>query len=856
MVPSDRSNPKRRRLESNELGESASVRYAHPYSEGWHDDPIRPVDGAEEVVFGIPARIDRNPPWSNATPSSYLRVSLDSSFRFSGKAGNQDFSGTIVQGMSKNNTHDWTVLTDALLEESGLELSVICSKDPYHPSSDVQHKAPKQFEKATDCTLSIIIYGPLELFEEIGSFFQEHDVYLQDPLHCDRHVRYCNPHRLSSANLEKCIWTSELGKPTTQLVELTSTVPAPELLDAITSAQDLPEADQPRAIRTSLARHQKQALTFMQRREEGWALNGKHPDVWEYAEYRAGDGSFVNRISGSHQKEQPENFQGGIIADPMGLGKTLTMISLAASDLMWASMAPRGNKEFASVGQTLVVVPPPLLGTWEEQLAELITTNDTHQPTIVLTTYHTVSSEWKKAGEYARSGIFSRRWRRIILDEAHIIRNHNSQMAHAICSLDGDSRWAVTGTPIQNKLSDLATLLKFLRIYPYSDKRCFDADFTNLWKNGQANEALKRLKRLARCLILRRPRTTIQLPERRNLQCPVEFSPAERELYQDIRTRTIERLDEFLCADNADAVRPPSYVNVLQQIEEMRMVCNLGLYYRSRHDFAAQDSSADTAWNSAMAQRALNLQLEIDSVRCKDCKVSLDVAFGLLGDTPEAQGLKQALLSQCMKFVCPECVFGRGGAPPICDHNPVCPFAPVSISAITAKEAPEPGALEFEGRDMLSPHEMPSKVKSLILQLKTLPCDTKRLTLTVASYAFLMEPHWNPTLEDQALARIHRMGQTREVTTVRFYIRNSFEERVMEVQEKKRKLAMVLLAPHGQSEEEEDVGSLQWAIKVSKERQGRRKKRKERKESKDRRKKRGRCSVVSLRVYSANRPGH
>ncbi|KAJ4416320.1 hypothetical protein N0V85_002329 [Neurospora sp. IMI 360204] len=148
-------------------------------------------------------------------------------------------------------------------------------------------------------------------------------------------------------------------------------------------------------------------------------------------------------------------------------------------------------------------------------------------------------------------------------------------MAHAICALDGESRWAVTGTPIQNKLSDLATLLKFLRIYPYSDKRCFDADITHLWKNGQAEEALKRLKRLAGCLILRRPRTTIQLPARRDLQCPVEFLPVERELYQEIRTKTIERPDELLYADNADAVRPPSYVNVLQQIKAMRMVKSL-----------------------------------------------------------------------------------------------------------------------------------------------------------------------------------------------------------------------------------------------------------------------------------------
>ena len=99
----------------------------------------------------------------------------------------------------------------------------------------------------------------------------------------------------------------------------------------------------------------------------------------------------MNRISGSRQDEEPENFQGGIIADPMGLGKTLTMIALTASDLIPVSHGLRGNSELglASVGQTLVIVPPPrrfaldvvagiemlinhptVIGTWEEQLTE------------------------------------------------------------------------------------------------------------------------------------------------------------------------------------------------------------------------------------------------------------------------------------------------------------------------------------------------------------------------------------------------------------------------------------------------------------------------------------------------------
>ncbi|CAI0650834.1 unnamed protein product, partial [Colletotrichum noveboracense] len=76
------------------------------------------------------------------------------------------------------------------------------------------------------------------------------------------------------------------------------------------------------------------------------------------------------------------------------------------------------------------------------------------------------------------------------------------------------------------------------------------------------------------------------------------------------------------------------------------------------------------------------------------------------------------------------------------------------------------------------------------------------LTLTVASRAYLMEPSWNPTIEDQALARIHRMGQEQEVTTVRLYVKDSFEEAVVTNQKLKRELAGILLTP-GRTESSE-----------------------------------------------------
>lgn len=93
--------------------------------------------------------------------------------------------------------------------------------------------------------------------------------------------------------------------------------------------------------------------------------------------------------------------------------------------------------------------------------------------------------------------------------------------------------------------------------------------------------------------------------------------------------------------------------------------------------------------------------------------------------------------------------------------------------------------------------------------LLTLSCGAVGLTLVEASRAYLMEPHWNPTMEEQALARIHRIGQTREVITVKFYVRDSFEERVMEVQESKKNLAAILLSGHDGGHADDSLGALQ-----------------------------------------------
>lgn len=100
------------------------------------------------------------------------------------------------------------------------------------------------------------------------------------------------------------------------------------------------------------------------------------------------------------------------------------------------------------------------------------------------------------------------------------------------------------------------------------------------------------------------------------------------------------------------------------------------------------------------------------------------------------------------------------------------------------------------------------KDPSIRVMLLTLSCGAVGLTLTVATRAYLMEPHWNPTIEEQALARIHRLGQTKEVTTVRFYVKDSIEEQVMRLQDSKKHLANVLLSHHDTGQVDDNLDGL------------------------------------------------
>lgn len=288
-------------------------------------------------------------------------------------------------------------------------------------------------------------------------------------------------------------------------------------------------------------------------------------------------------------------------------------------------------------------------------------------------------------------------------------------MARAICSLDSVSRWAVTGTPIQNRLGDLATLLKFLKVYPYSEKTSFEADISYVWKSGSVDEAIKRLKRLAGCLLLRRPKGIIQLPPRRDFKYTVDLAPAERQLYDEIRAQVIAQVDQA-SLQYANSTKTISFINVLQQIEAMRMVCNLGLYYRTRHEVSKLWSKLpDTDNWDLIAQRAFNLRREMDQIQCHHCASALETIETLQGDPTEQ---RQPRFSRCLRLICSACALMG------CGHNPSCPVTCISTNDSTVEEPSIP-VVPGTGLGGALWAGLPTKVAMLLEDLQRIPGDEK-----------------------------------------------------------------------------------------------------------------------------------
>ncbi|EGF97934.1 uncharacterized protein MELLADRAFT_84153 [Melampsora larici-populina 98AG31] len=289
-------------------------------------------------------------------------------------------------------------------------------------------------------------------------------------------------------------------------------------------------------------------------KEEGTLESNEPLEPFFYNPYM---GCFTLQFPHSARKSR-----GGILADEMGLGKTIQMAALICTarpkkeETKLESVDPNQSDEEEEEEEeekkkikkrmkslkaqpepvtTLVICPLTLLNQWQDELercdptlnvsiyhssdgkSKLKDPTDDGSFDVVITTYGIVSNEWVKLDQKGmfdpnqkkksiNNGLFSVEWHRIILDEAHTIKNRNARTTKACCELKSARRWCLTGTPIVNRLDDLASLLHFIKLEPWGDFSFFKSFVTIPFSKGD-QKAVEVVQVIIESTVLRREKS-------------------------------------------------------------------------------------------------------------------------------------------------------------------------------------------------------------------------------------------------------------------------------------------------------------------------------------------------------------
>ncbi|KAK4150931.1 SNF2 family N-terminal domain-containing protein [Chaetomidium leptoderma] len=781
---------------------------------------------------------------------------------------------------------------------------------------------------------NLMVYGPRKFANSVATHLISRKVLLVSPPRVESGIKVFNPmaaeNKLSAGARFNNAGSSQQHRPppvVRSVEEIRSE--ALGVFDSLPKSEELPVAEADARVLTPLLKHQQQALYFMTSREVEQlpdAGKGLITSIWQRKKDRVGATVYYNVVTNQTQRELPPPTLGGILADMMGLGKTLSVLSLITKTLdaaeRWSQLGPvqpRAPERRSQQSQfevpkpasfdltplrqnakaTLLVCPLSTVTNWEEQIKQHIkpgslTYHVYHGPNrikevaqlaqfdLVITTYGSVVSELnsrmkRKRGAYPLEEIA---WFRIVLDEAHTIREQNTLAFKAICRLQANRRWAVTGTPVQNKLEDLAALLAFLRLKPFDEKSKFLQCIIQPFKNADP-EIVPKLRVLIDTITLRRLKDKIHLPDRTDEVIKLNFSPEEQQVY-DWFAKTAQDRVRVLTGQGIGQERivgGKTMIHILRSILQLRLICAHGKDLLNDDDLAdLQGMTAETpidldsddedqrpVLQEKKAYEMLYLMQEGNSDNCSRCNCKFGAAEV---DDPESDRQDDILayMARCFHTYCPSCIRSVRNEQNGCN---VCARleksscielrrrrADIEHESRVAKNKGGTGKIIPDDR-YTGPH---TKTRALLEELlankeKSAMCPAERpfksvvfsgwtshldliqialdnagitytrldgkmsrparnaamdafrddnsvqvilvsimagglgLNLTAGNSVYVMEPQFNPAAEAQAVDRVHRLGQTRCVRTVRFVMKDSFEEKMLQLQDKKKKLA-------------------------------------------------------------------
>jgi hypothetical protein len=212
------------------------------------------------------------------------------------------------------------------------------------------------------------------------------------------------------------------------------------------------------------------------------------------------------------------------------------------------------------------------------------------------------------------------------------------------------------------------------------------------------------------------------LPPRVDLKCSVDFTAEERKVYEYLKNNTIAQIEEAR-ADGEKKGAASSYINVIQKINAMRMMCNLRLHYDTRRELSTTSNSGAASW-AEQAQDIFDSEREMDRVACANCHSKCDLTSAIA--TPEAR--LKLLFTQCLRYFCSDCVqeYNRRQKTVTCGHSPPDPVAPVSLDL---SDLEGDARFRLPGNTVRSIH-LSSKVAALVSQLVSLPSNTKSVVFS------------------------------------------------------------------------------------------------------------------------------
>jgi len=432
---------------------------------------------------------------------------------------------------------------------------------------------------------------------------------------------------------------------------------------------------------------------------------------------------------------------GACLADDMGLGKTIQLLALLAHERAEA----RGDR----VHPTLLVVPTSVVGNWVREMDRFCPQLKSHihhgplrltgvefikeieSKDVVVTTYALVNRDQELLG--------SMRWGRLVLDEAQFIKNPAAKQAQAVRTIRADTRVALTGTPVENRLSELWSIMDFLNPGYLGTPHTFRKKFAVPIEKYRDESKSSQLRALVRPFVLRRlksdPNVVGDLPPKVESREYCHLTTEQAELYEQTVNRMLKDVDA------TDGIKRRGIV--LSVLVKLKQICNHPA--QAMKEYVKGSTTPPASIRSGKTTRLIEM---LDEIMAAGDQALIFSQFREMG---------HILATTLRHKLDREILFLHGGTPRLQREKLVD---------------------EFQKGDGSAP-----------IMLVSLRAGGVGLNLTAANHVFHFDRWWNPAVENQATDRAYRIGQTRTVQVHKFVCRGTLEERIDEMLEQKAQLA-------------------------------------------------------------------